>query len=425
MQTWINTGFFLLLFFSPLSFAAAPSGKVSDGTPEAEFQAIVQRTEEIRGLEFKEPVPFERLSRDGLVELLGKELSREYSDEDWKNFQDSMVLLGAIPPSLILDQFFKSLLGEQVAGLYDPHTKKLYVVGDLPLEVGLVQIILEHELTHALTDQHFGLLNMPIEQKDNDDRALAALAVVEGDATLSMLDYGKDLEVGSMMLSLIASLFVDQETYSAAPEVLQAWTLFPYIGGETFLLDLSNRHSVQDGRLVKRDHAGRTDLANWEVINQAYTHPPESTEQILHPAKYNERHDPPVEVSFGSSPLDLLGEGWSKGTENTLGELLLKTLFMQTLSPYQAETAAEGWGGDRYLLARDNKSGTALYWRSVWDTDKDAAEFREAAKEYARGHGFGGEMILSPLQEGSGKEVSLWIVSNPATADRLRERNHL
>ena len=50
-------------------------------------------------------------------------------------------------------------------------------------------IVLAHELTHALQDQHFNLLMMPLEVKNDDDLALATSALIEGDATVVMTDY--------------------------------------------------------------------------------------------------------------------------------------------------------------------------------------------------------------------------------------------
>ena len=51
------------------------------------------------------------------------------------------------------------------------------------------EMILAHELTHALQDQHFHLEHMMDAVKDNDDRDLALKALAEGDATLSGFGY--------------------------------------------------------------------------------------------------------------------------------------------------------------------------------------------------------------------------------------------
>jgi hypothetical protein len=49
----------------------------------------------------------------------------------------------------------------------------------------------------------------------------------------------------------------------------------------------------------------------------------------------------------------------------------------------EAELAAEGWGGDRYVvIGTDNENETALIWRSAWDSDEDAGEFFAALSQH-------------------------------------------
>jgi hypothetical protein len=42
------------------------------------------------------------------------------------------------------------------------------------------------------------------------------------------------------------------------------------------------------------------------------------------------------------------------------------------------DRAAEGWGGDRYVVMEDDKKSTMYVWFTTWDTVKDAKEFYEA-----------------------------------------------
>lgn len=387
--------------------------------PEAGFEDVVRRTEEIRGLQFKQPVSFSRLDKPELAALLEREMDRLISEEDWSSIEDSLVLLGAAPKGISLRELYRGLLGEQVAGLYDPHTKQMHVVGNLSLKVALTQIVLEHELTHALTDQHFDLLRLPIERTDHDDRSLAAMAVVEGDATISMVEYAKDLGADSLMVTALVSLMMDQESLSDSPPVLQAMFLFPYLGGEVFLINLSAKYAVRDGRLVEREDGFRGTV-DWEVVDHLYLHPPESTEQILHPEKCALANDPPVEIAFGETKPFEFGPGWEYVSENTMGEFLIKTLLMEVISSHQSEEAAAGWGGDRYTLARGPNGEQALFWRTIWDTEKDAAEFRAAAEKFSAREGFGGPSFFVPNGAQSAPEVSLWIVSENAVAERIK-----
>jgi hypothetical protein len=104
-----------------------------------------------------------------------------------------------------------------------------------------------------------------------------------------------------------------------------------------------------------------------EAMRDAWRRPPRSTEQVLHPEKFFAGEPPRVVSPAGAPP-----RGARLLSEGVLGELLLRTLLDDG-----AEAAAAGWGGDSFRLW-DVGGGTALAWRSEWDTTRDAVEFAEA-----------------------------------------------
>ncbi len=55
-------------------------------------------------------------------------------------------------------------------------------------------------------------------------------------------------------------------------------------------------------------------------MTEAYTRPPLSTEQILHPEKYQAKPDLPTAIELGK--LDA-GEGWKELGRNVVGEMQL------------------------------------------------------------------------------------------------------
>jgi hypothetical protein len=390
---------------------------------EEGFEELVRKTEEIRGLEFKREIPFKRMSKADLSEFLKEELARHYGEDTWNLQQKALQLIGAVPEALALDEFLYQLMSEQIAGFYDPHTEDMVVIGNLSLKVGLTQIVLEHELTHALTDQHFDLLSLPIEETNNDDRMLAALCLVEGDATISMAEYAKELDIGAAIGTLIISLFTNQSAFYSSPVYYQASLIFPYLGGEVFLLRMMTEYRIEEDRLVERGEEHDSGL-DWRVADYFYKHPPVSTEQVLHPEKLVSGEDPPIEIDFGDAPLAALGEGWSASHENTFGEFLFRTFFLEHLGATQSLEASEGWGGDRYILAEKEDGETALFWRSVWDTEKDALEFRSACLKLIEEEAFGGAVAVLPHDPSTLKEVSLWIFSNPDRAESLSQEVH-
>lgn len=381
---------------------------------EEGYEVLVKRTEEIRGLKFKTPIVFERLNEASLDAFLETELSRQYTPQEWQSLRDSLAMLGAFSRDVDLQGLFRDLLNEQAGGLYDPHTGKMYVIGSLSLKTGLAGMILAHELTHALTDQHFHLLELPIEDSSNDDKAQAALSVVEGDATIAMILYGKDLGIGGLLATGLAGLLVDQDTFASSPALIQSSLMLPYLAGENFLREIMRTGRIENGSLVPRQAPGPlTDRPDWEVVNYLYKNPPLSTEQVLHPEKYLGQRDDPVEVKIDSKKfLEAFGPDWELARENTLGEGMIQALLIDPLSPLEARDIAAGWDGDRYALFRSREGASALCWRTVWDTGEDAAQFRKAMEDLSRKKVFNGVPVLLPGEKSAHNEVGLWIVSD-------------
>ena len=71
--------------------------------------------------------------------------------------------------------------------------------------------------------------------------------------------------------------------------------------------------------------------------------------------------------------------------EDVLGEFQLGLYLDVHVGMSDAETAAEGWGGDRYAVHwREDESAFVLVLRLAWDTPADAAEFFSAYTAFAQ-----------------------------------------
>jgi hypothetical protein len=114
----------------------------------------------------------------------------------------------------------------------------------------------------------------------------------------------------------------------------------------------------------------------WAAVDRAQADPPASTEQVLHPERYFERRDPPVDVRLGGTDRPEAA-GWTRIFEDTFGELQIRVLAARTLAPDEAARIAAGWGGDR-LRALARGDDVVLVWMTAWDTPDDAAEFAAA-----------------------------------------------
>src|SRR5262249_52550488 len=156
------------------------------------------------------------------------------------------------------------------------------------------------------------------------DGGAAKKALVEGDATLTMLDANLKMSFEAMpgMDTVLASMMQDPEKLlegsasfpgaeemRAAPAWIRSTLMFSYLQALTFGVS-----AKQVGGRVLLDYAFTKD-------------PPRSSEQILHPEKWHTKRDDPVALRFP----DLRGElpGYRKAAEGEMGELGMQILFRQ------------------------------------------------------------------------------------------------
>lgn len=324
---------------------------------------IAAKVVELRGLPLREPIRFRVYDRARLNALLRGMIAEEYPGEELATMSRVWSLFGAIPEGTDLEQAILKLLTEQVAGFYDEKRKTLAVMSQFRLDRSLARIILAHEICHALQDQHFSFSRMPLKDRTNDDRALAMLSVLEGDAVLIMNDFAISTFGAADLYQLLDILQVDQKQLSRTPYFLRQHLLFSYLEGSKFMASVALRMPT------RYDEPFRT----W----------PESTEQILHPQKYlPSTYDAPTSVGLPALA-ERLGEGWKPVFENTMGEFQIRTVFEVWREWDQAESAAAGWGGDRFAVF-ERERRMLLVWATTWDTERDAEEFFRAWSELLR-----------------------------------------
>jgi hypothetical protein len=324
---------------------------------------IAREVERLRELRAKRPIEATPLTPAVLDKLLEKEIGDRYSDEQFRGWELMLKHLGLIPEAMELRLFIRALYAEQIAGIYDDDTKKLYVSDKFDLENTMAKVILAHEICHALQDQNFNLTSSPLHLKDNDDREAAALSVVEGDATILMADYLRENASWRLLLELPGLMTMDQKVLASAPKYVNDSLVFPYLQGMTFVMHF---------------------MIEWgpEARDRLLRNLPRSTEQILHPEKYaGSQKDEPTDIALDtvtSSSLFPAGNHYS----NVAGEAGVRFALAERLPEEQAETAAEGWDGDRIVFGGRPDGDYALAWLSIWDSNNDAWEFEMALKRY-------------------------------------------
>jgi hypothetical protein len=285
--------------------------------------------------------------------LTGRALDRriegwleEYPDAEADADGRVLIALGALPPGSDLKELFGRALTGQVAGFYDPRNGELVVdSGEDPALSGLDRFILAHELDHALTDQALELpeaVRADEPPEGAEDAAMAASALVEGDATLLMEAYAVDnLSLVDALRAIVPFLASEQEL-AVLPYYIQRGMLFPYDEGEEFVCELYRR-------------------GGWRAVDRAYRRLPASTAEILFPERYGSR-DRPVDPPDPRGP----GAAWKRIDRQAFGALDLLLLFEapgddRGRALDDAKRRAGSWaGGELHTWARGRRTAVAI-----------------------------------------------------------------
>ena len=367
--------------------ASAPASPEPTQDAAEVYSLIRDQVTVIRGLEPTADVEPVTIDETQLLENLEAEIDAEQSPEEMALAEDVLVTLGLIPEGSSIRQLTLDLLAGQVAGYYSPDRDELFVVSRTGQTVGPVErVTYAHEFTHQLQDQNFDLGSLDTTSVDQSDRALAQLALIEGDAVWAQTVWLQQNLTGAELGELLAAS-LDPEAIAAlqnAPAYLRETSLFPYQDG----LGLVQR-LIADG--------------DYDAVNAAFSDAPDSTEQVIHPDKYAQR-EAPIEVRIPNGIAGAVGSGWSEAVRDTLGELILRVWLtehgvegpgmLQSCQPdIPACRATDGWGGDRLVLLRADGGSLAVALKTTWDSDDDALEFAIAAMAAVRDPGFTGEVF--------------------------------
>jgi hypothetical protein len=346
-----------LLLATPLVFAQ--STQVTQTIQEVE-----RETQDIRGLTEKEPIDVRFMTTKELEQMLLDDLNAEYTPEEWTRDENLLKLLGFLEEN---DKYYDIMLGlytEQIAGFYDPEEKYLALISEDKEMSAMDRMNLSHEITHALQDQYYHLDEPPFDVPDstNYDADFAATCLVEGDATLTMYQYEETFTTEDYADLMKESGNIESTRFDAAPKYIQDSLLFPYQQGMVFANRLYDRNS-------------------FTTIDNAYSNPPVSSEQVMHPEKYL-AGEMPMQVSCPDIASSL-GEGWELADTNVIGEFDLQELLMTELRTTDADKGAAGWGGCQYRLFTNPDTGKNLIAIDIkWDNEAEAKEFAGLYEEY-------------------------------------------
>jgi len=353
---------------------------------ERALASLIRRTEAIRHLRFQRAVTVEVEDRDTITDRF----LRDFDEEALDDARLAYVALGLLGSDVDLRGILADVLGEQVVGYYDAEVDRLVVredvmgwlagrsgqAGALDAERRDAHLVILHELVHALQDQHFDLDRFESDELASD-AGLARRSLIEGDATLAILAYSLSMMQRPLSSVTRSRNALDQllgatenaadpdgadAALAGAPPIVRGTLLAPYVDGTRFTGVLHGRRG-------------------WPGIDRAFTTPPASMEQVLHPETWFRKEDPD-RVAIPDLP-GLAAAGLELVDDDTLGEVELGYFFgLRDPAVERDREAAAGWGGDRLAVYRRPSGGPpAAVWFTAWDDEGEAVEAALAATQ--------------------------------------------
>ncbi len=214
------------------------------------------------------------------------------------------------------------------------------------------ELVLAHELTHALQDQHFGLDTGRADAGEDDAAARAARRLRRRRHPRRLRRRARQAEPGTRRRASPRKLegVEGQITrdYPDIPALVRESIVFQYVAGVNFVVV-----GVQERGLGRRERAARA--ARRARPSRSCT--PRST---------SSGPRIPLRIQLGALAPYLRGE-WQLAEEATLGELTIRILAERFVDHARATAIAAGWDGDR-LVALVRTAIVALVWLTAWDT---------------------------------------------------------
>ncbi|ELZ06318.1 hypothetical protein C482_00810 [Natrialba chahannaoensis JCM 10990] len=345
-----------------------------------ELDAVVARSmarvELIRNLTFQDEAEVAVISREEYQTEHGDMFANVTGDQRLQQNVNYEALF-MVDRETDATEAFESLYGGAVDGFYDPVTDEIVLVSDSPDSPELDEIVLGHELLHALQDQHFDLRSYDRETIAQDN---AKNGLIEGDAVWVDTAYEQRCE--------------------ADWDCLQPDRTPPAVGDLNWGLYLTMYQPYDDGPDYV-DHL--LEQGGWDAVDAAYDDPPTSSSEVIRPGE--DREPVTIELEDRSNDewtqLELNGD---VATES-VGEAGMVAMFaggaFDDMRPtvidradligsgvgYEFDHAiTDGWAGDELVTyvatndgeTADNVEDTGYVWQTEWTSAEDAAQFADA-----------------------------------------------
>ncbi len=378
----------------PVATATPQPTPVSSADALAVFAQIEQQVSDLRDLPAPDIGPPDVITRDELAVELNTLFDETWTDEQLAADNLTLRAMGLLTEDQDIRELTEQLYAGQVLGFYDFEDQRMVVVTDAGLTAE-AQITYAHEFTHAMQDAAFDTGAFHDTTAEDDDTALARLALEEGDATVAMFQWAFANLAPDELGGIGATPLPDM---SGIPNWMVQQLEFPYLAGSTW---------VSGPVVIRRLGRGGCRLRPAAGLDGAGAAPGE------------------VRLRRATGGGGRSGRGnrsWAAaGTaveSSTVGEAMLGIwLGAMGVSQSDADVAAAGWGGDRLSVASGPNDEWGMAWRIAWDTPAETDEFDEAYGEITADLPFPTRSITA-----SNGDTLILHASSAAVLDRMAAR---
>ena len=346
--------------------AASPPRDVA--ALQARAWAIQQEVSRQRGIPSDTPVRVDVSSADELIARTLRLVEEEVGPERVRLAQRVNEMLGLLQPDEQYLDLLLGALGRQVAGFYDHREQAFHLLDSS--EVNFATDIVEHELVHALQDLRWKIGPIMRPGWVASDVVDARSSLIEGDATLYMLQrYFTSPDAKETLRALRSAGLAMEEGFLSSESALPRFLAYSMISSYS-------RGLIFASSLYYQEVGG-----GWPGVDGAFESLPLSTEQLLYPERYSGplRDEPTFLVNRLDASLlgvrsyiDIVG---LLGIRGAWGDLLERTALASLV-----ESATSGWDGDRLEFWESDSSDT-LVWTLVFDSEDDARSFYRLSSE--------------------------------------------
>lgn len=322
---------------------------------------LVERVEELRGLDFEHPVHVDFLPVEEFREKVTSDEDDldEEAREEIEQMSGFLRSVGVVEGDIDLFDSMNDLTGGGTLGFYSFEDERITMRGTRL--TWAVRSTLVHELTHALQDQHFDIGSTSMELDDDEDdnpSSMAFTALIEGDARRIEHDWAASLtkkQRRALEASEDAQSDGAESDLKGVPEFMTVLMGAPYALGEALMAS-----------------AGMTNAR----VDRLFEEPPRSEEHLLDPFTLILDEDKQVDVEKPE-----VADGEEEVDSSTFGSLGWYLVLAERIPLKQALRAVDGWGGDSFVhVERDGRQCVRVQY--VAETGRDLREMHAALRDW-------------------------------------------